>query len=305
MGTSQFFPQTSMVFEKIIKNKQYFKRYQVKYRRRREGKTDYKRRQKLTRQDKNKYNSPKYRFVVRITNRDVVCQIAYAKIVGDVILTAAYSHELPKYGMPVGLTNYAACYATGLLCARRLLKKLKLDEHYSGVEEVTGEMYNVEEVVDGPKPFYALLDVGLARTSTGARVFAALKGAVDGGLNIPHNEKRFRGYDPDSKEYDADEARGFILGEHIKEYMEEMQEEDPDKFAKCFSKYVENSIEADDLEDKYLELHEAIRANPEHTKKESKFSGKPKRYNEKKITIEQRKANVQKKLAQLAAQDDE
>jgi large subunit ribosomal protein L5e len=294
-----------MAFERIIKNKQYFKRYQVKYRRRREGKTDYKRRSKLTRQDKNKYNSPKYRFVVRITNRDVVCQIAYAKIVGDVILTAAYAHELPKFGMPVGLTNYAACYATGLLCARRLLKKLKLDEHYSGLEEVTGEMFTVEEAVDGPKPFYALLDVGLARTSTGARVFAALKGAVDGGLNIPHNNKRFRGYDPDTKEYDAEEARGFILGEHVKDYMEDMQEEDPEKYAVCFSKYVENEIEPDDLEDKYLELHEAIRENPEHTKKVSTFSGTPKRYNEKKITLEQRRENVATKLAAMAEAEDE
>jgi len=242
---------------------------------------------------------------VRITNRDVICQVAYAKIVGDVIMTAAYAHELPKYGMPVGLTNYAACYATGLLCARRLLRKLKLDEHYTGVEEVTGEMYTVEEVVDGPKPFYALLDVGLARTSTGARVFAALKGAVDGGLNIPHNEKRFRGYDPDTKEYDAEEARGFILGEHVKDYMEDMAEEDPEKYAECFSKYIANEIEADDLEDKYLELHEAIRENPEHEKKTNTFSGKPKRYNQTKITLEQRKANVQTKLAALAAQEDD
>jgi len=294
-----------MVFVKVLKNKAFFRRYQVKYRRRREGKTDYKRRSKLTRQDKNKYNSPKYRFVVRITNRDVVCQIAYAKIVGDVILTAAYAHELPKFGMPVGLTNYAACYATGLLCARRLLKKLKLDEHYSGLEEVTGEMFTVEEAVDGPKPFYALLDVGLARTSTGARVFAALKGAVDGGLNIPHNNKRFRGYDPDTKEYDAEEARGFILGEHVKDYMEDMQEEDPEKYAVCFSKYVENEIEPDDLEDKYLELHEAIRENPEHTKKVSTFSGTPKRYNEKKITLEQRRENVATKLAAMAEAEDE
>jgi large subunit ribosomal protein L5e len=289
-----------MAFEKIIKNKQYFKRFQVKYRRRREGKTDYKRRSKLTKQDKNKYNSPKYRFVVRITNKDVICQIAYAKIQGDVILAAAYAHELPRYGMPVGLTNYPACYATGLLLARRLLKKLGLDEHYTGKEEVDGEVYNVEEVVDGPKPFKALLDVGLARTSTGARIFAALKGAVDGGLNIPHNEKRFRGYDPDQKEYDAEEARGFILGEHIKDYMDEMQEEDPDKYATCFSKYQENEIEPDDLEDKYLELHEAIRENPEFVKKESTFSGKPKRYNQKKITLEERRARVQEKLAAMA-----
>merc|ERR1712019_252783 len=126
-------------------------------------------------------------------------------------------------------------------------------------------------------------DVGLARTSTGARPFACLKGALDGGLNIPHSEKRFRGYDPDQKEYSA-----------------EMQEEDPDKYAKCFSKYIEAGIEPDNLEDKWLAVHEAIRENPERESKKSTFSGKPKRFNDKKITLEQRKANVQKKLAAMA-----
>lgn len=47
-------------------------------------------------------------------------QIAYAKIEGDHIVCAAYSHELPKYGITVGLTNYAAAYCTGLLLARRV-----------------------------------------------------------------------------------------------------------------------------------------------------------------------------------------
>ena len=53
---------------------------------------------------------------------DLLCfvQIAYAKIEGDQIVSAAYSHELPKYGITVGLTNYAAAYCTGLLLARRV-----------------------------------------------------------------------------------------------------------------------------------------------------------------------------------------
>lgn len=47
-------------------------------------------------------------------------QIAYAKLEGDVIICAAYAHELPRYGVKVGLTNYAAAYCTGLLLARRV-----------------------------------------------------------------------------------------------------------------------------------------------------------------------------------------
>ncbi|KAB0345003.1 hypothetical protein FD754_021929 [Muntiacus muntjak] len=40
-----------MGFVKVVKNKAYFKRYQ--------------------------YNTPKYRMIVHVTNRDIICQIAY------------------------------------------------------------------------------------------------------------------------------------------------------------------------------------------------------------------------------------
>ena len=59
-------------------------------------------------QAKNKYNAPKYRLVVRFTNSDVIVQVISARINGDVILTAAYSHELPRYNIKCGLTNWAA-----------------------------------------------------------------------------------------------------------------------------------------------------------------------------------------------------
>lgn len=88
-------------FVKVVKNKQYFKRYQVKFRRRREGKTDYYARKRLTFQDKNKYNTPKYRLIVRLSNKDITAQIAYARIEGDRVVCSAYSHELPSYGVKV------------------------------------------------------------------------------------------------------------------------------------------------------------------------------------------------------------
>ena len=107
----------------MVKNKAYYKRFQVKFRRRREGKTDYFARKRLVVQDKNKYNTPKYRMIVRSSNKDICCQIAYARVEGDRIVESAYSHELPKYGVKVGLTNYAAAYCTGLLLARRVSTK--------------------------------------------------------------------------------------------------------------------------------------------------------------------------------------
>ena len=114
-------------------------------------------------------------------------------------MASAYSHELAQYGVKNGLTNYAAGYATGLLCARRLLTKLNLADTYKGQEEPNGEDFLVEESEDGPRPFRAYLDVGLAPTTTGARIFGVMKGAVDGGLAIPHNNRRFPGYDTDRK----------------------------------------------------------------------------------------------------------
>jgi large subunit ribosomal protein L5e len=93
---------------------------------------------------------------------------------------------LPQYGVSVGLSNYAAAYCTGLLLARRLLKKLNLDKVYAGAKEANGEEFYVEDVDGQPGAFQCFLDVGLARTSTGAKIFGALKGAADGGLNIPH-----------------------------------------------------------------------------------------------------------------------
>ena len=53
-------------------------------------------------------NAPKYRLVVRITNRDIIVQIVYARLQGDFVLTAARSRELPRYGINHGLTNWAA-----------------------------------------------------------------------------------------------------------------------------------------------------------------------------------------------------
>lgn len=293
-----------MGFVKVVKNKAYFKRFQVKYRRRREGKTDYRARKRLTNQAKNKYNSPKYRLIVRITNKDVICQIAYAKIKGDVIMTAAYSHELPRYGLKVGLTNYAACYATGLLVARRHLAKLGLAARYQGKIKVTGEDWHYDlNRIEGPKPFKACLDVGLARTSTGARVFAALKGACDGGLNVPHSDSRFAGYDAEAEKLDTEVLRKYLFGGHVADYMRHLQESEPERYQKQFSEYIKNGIKPDDLEALYISVHKAIRKDPAAKKSEKPKVEKPKRWNAAKRSLAQRKARIaQKKAAHGAPQ---
>merc|ERR1712157_273579 len=288
-----------------------------KFRRRREGKTDYRQRKRLCAQDKNKYQSPKYRLVVRFTNTKVICQIAYALVDGDRILCQAQSTELGRYGLTVGLKNYAAAYCTGLLCARRLLQKVGLDELYEGNTEVDGEVvsteydnktYYVEEVDDEKRPFRALLDVGCKPTTTGHRIFGALKGAADGGLDVPHSEKRFPGYDRDAKEYDADTHRERIFGGHVSEYMEYLEEEDNQKYQEHFAKYIDADVEGDALEELYESVHEKIREDPSPSEKKSftpdkSFKRKGKlTYDERKAAIEAKK---QAKRAELEAEDSE
>lgn len=296
-------PFLQLQFTKVQKSKAYFSRFQVKLRRRREGRTDYRQRKRLCTQDKNKYQSPKYRLVVRFTNKFVICQIAYSLIDGDRILAQATSAELERYGLSVGLKNYAAAYCTGLLVARRLLKKVGLDDVYEGNTEVDAEViscevgkktYYVDEVDEDKRPFRALLDVGCRATTTGCRIFGALKGAADGGLDVPHSEKRFPGYDRDAKEYDADMHRERIFGGHVGEYMEYLEEEDNTKYKEQFAGYLAEGIEADGLEELYEEVHEKMREDPSPAEKKS-FSPDKSFKRKAKLSHAERKARVQAK----------
>lgn len=127
---------------------------------------------------------------------------------GDKVVAAAESTELKKYGLTSGLTNYASAYATGLLLARRTLKVLKMDKFYEANKTIDGKLYDVADKENPERrPFFAVLDIGLVRSTLGNRVFGALKGAADGGIHVPHNNRRFPGFkvDNDKKEtYNAD-----------------------------------------------------------------------------------------------------
>jgi len=317
-----------MAFVKIQKNKAFFKRFQCQKRRRRQGKTDYQARRKMVRQDKNKYNARKYRLIVRFTNTKCICQIAYASIIGDKVICQATSKELEKYGIPCGHTNYAAAYATGLLIARRCLKHFSLDDTFKGKAEVNGEDYHVEEEESERRPFKAILDVGLTRTTSGARIWGALKGAVDGGLHVPHNNKKFPGYQASEEKgsdpsYDAEAHKDRIFGGHVKEYMEMLSEEDPTKYEAHFSKFIAGGIDAEKMEGMYTEAHKKIRSDPTYkakAKKGTKWTRKGnemsssdgKKHNRSiKLTLKQRRVKVAQKIAAAqakaaaAAEDDD
>jgi len=290
-----------MPFIKVVKNRAYYKRFQVKFRRRRECKTDYEARRALILQDKTKYNSPKYRLVVRLSNQDVTAQIAYATLSSDVIMTAAYSHELSTYGANIykkaGQKNFAAAYATGLLVARRVLTKLGMDKLYEGQTKPDGKNFLVAADGDQRRPFRVLLDIGLHYTTTGARIFAVLKGAVDGGLAIPHKNKRFPGYNSHKKSFDAGVLRSHIFGGHVADYMRKLQSADPDRYKKQFSRYIAAGKGPDDVEKMWVDVHKNIRADPVHKKAERAKPPVKVRKNKAKMPPAQRKSRVAQKIA--------
>ena len=279
-----------MAFVKNVKTKAYYKRYQVKNRRRREGKTDFHARRRLIQQDKNKYDTKKYRLVVRRTNTKIITQVIYSTIAGDKVLTSANSTELKKFGLDSGLANYAAAYSTGLLLARRLLTELKLNDKFKGVEAADGEFFDIMSKGIDQRPFKAYLDVGLIRTTTGNRIFGAMKGAVDGGIYIPHNNKRFPGHHLEKAQetkgkkgkvvekgkaqesWNAKEHREHIFGLHVQGYMDHLKKEKKEKFAKQFSRW-EKTLEANkvkNLEALYKKVHADIRKNPLRQKVDKK-----------------------------------
>ncbi len=185
-----------------------------------------------------------------------------------------------------------------MLLARRVLTKLGLADKYEGCVEPDGEYFEVEPVEDGPRPFKAFLDVGLRRTTTGSRIFGALKGAVDGGLAIPYSENRFPGYDKAEKKADPELLSSYIYGSHVQEYMEYLIEEDDEAYKRQFASYIADGIEPDQLEDMYKEAHSNIRENPikekatpisdEQKKAFKKFKTQPLNYKQRKNRIAQK-----------------
>jgi len=126
-------------------------------RRRRLGLTDYRRRLKLLR-------GLKPRAVVRVSNTRTTCQLVSWAKDGDIVsVTVTGSDLLKKYGWPENFSqkSVSASYLVGFAMGKAAMA--------SGESE-------------------AVLDIGLAASTPGGRVFSALKGMVDAGLEIPHGD---------------------------------------------------------------------------------------------------------------------
>ena len=148
--------------------------YTVPMRRRREARTNYHQRLRLLK-------SGKPRLVARKSNTNVRAQLVVTGPEGDDTVASAHSTDLEEYGWEAPTGNMPAAYLTGLLAGLRALD--------AGVEE-------------------AVLDIGLNSPTPGSKVFAVQEGAIDAGLDIPHNDEVL-----------ADWPR--TRGEHIAEYADE------------------------------------------------------------------------------------
>jgi large subunit ribosomal protein L18 len=144
----------------------------IHFRRKREGKTDYKKRLEYLK-------SGKPRLVVRKTVNNTIVSIVEYHPDGDKIITTFNSKDLKKLGWSFSTGNIPAAYLAGFIAAKKALER------------------NVSN---------AILDLGLQSSVKKGRLFAALKGALDAGLDIPHSEEAFPSEDR-------------ILGKHIESYL--------------------------------------------------------------------------------------
>lgn len=175
-------------------------RYRVAFRRRRANVTDYQMRKTMIR-------SGKLRMIVRLSSKYVYTQLVEATAIGDNVLASVCSKELEKYGWVASYANTSAAYLSGLLLGKKVLG--------IGIKE-------------------AILDIGLKRPSSGARVFAVLKGAVDAGLDVPYDEEIL-----------PSEER--IKGEHVAAYAKQMLEGDKEQYERIFSNDISKGLKPENM----------------------------------------------------------
>jgi large subunit ribosomal protein L18 len=188
-------------------------RYRVPFRRRREGKTNYHLRRRLV-------SGRKVRVAVRLSNNHCFIQFIQPEITGDRTLSAAHSRELKKYSWLGGTSNLPSAYLTGYLAGMKA-KKAQISS--------------------------AIFDIGLKAPVYGSRVFAALKGLVDAGMEIPHSEKVFP-------------SENRITGQHIADYAQLLKKEDPEKFKTQYSQYSKKKLNPEKIPALFTQTKDEIQS---------------------------------------------
>ena len=126
-------------------------RFTVPFKRKREGRTHYKRRIKTL-------LSNKPRFVVRKSLSNLLVSVIEYSPKGDKVILTVNSKSLAKLGWKADGGNLPSAYLAGFLAGKKAQEK--------GVKE-------------------AILDIGFNNSVKGSRIYATLAGALDSGLKIP------------------------------------------------------------------------------------------------------------------------
>jgi large subunit ribosomal protein L18 len=153
--------------------------------------------------------------VIRPSNKHLNAQLIRAEAAGDKVIASAHSSELKGFGWKAACGNMPSAYLVGLLIGKRAKAK--------GVER-------------------AILDIGLARP--GSRIFAAAKGALDGGLVMPIDKE-------------ALPAEGRIRGDHVASYSKSFANE-PEVYKRKFSGYLRNKLKPEDLQENFATVQAKI-----------------------------------------------
>ena len=195
-----------------MKPTKYGKRRTVPFRRKRASKTNYKKRIALIKSEMG-------RLVIRKANNTVTAQIIDYEPKGDKVLVSARSNELRKLGWKMHTGSTPSAYLTGLLLGTKAKKKKIKD---------------------------AVLDLGLQTPMSGGRLFAALKGAIDAGMNIPHDPEALPSNDR-------------ISGKHIAEYAAKLKN-NPERYSKQFSRCLKEKMNPEEMPKAFEETKKKILA---------------------------------------------
>ena len=180
--------------------------FTVPFRRKREGRTHYKKRLKLLLHDG-------HRLVVRKSLNNIQVSIVDYSAKGDKILFTVDSKALAKLGWKGASGNLPSAYLIGMLAGKKAIDR--------GIKE-------------------AILDIGISDSVNGSRLYAALAGAVDAGLLVPHDPTALP-----SKER--------VSGEHIAKYAESIKGDAP-KYGFQFSNYLKKGLAPESIQNHFNEI---------------------------------------------------
>lgn len=187
------------------------KRYSLQFKRKREGRTNYRKRLKIL-------SSNEVRLVIRKSLKNITISFVRYSTKGDIVKMSLKSTVLDKAGWKVDKGNIPSAYLVGYMAGKKAIE--------NGISK-------------------AIVDIGANQSVKGSRLYAAVAGAIDAGLQVPFDKEVLP-----SKER--------INGTHIAKYAELLAKNDKAKYSLQFSKYIKNNIDPAKLPQLFNEIKNKI-----------------------------------------------